>query len=77
MSRWELGTVRLNKRVSVEIHLDCGGDLTPSEVDQIGVLLRGIAKATQKWRTNVSAAPKVVVVTPETSELNEAVNARQ
>lgn len=55
MSQWTLGEVRLSKRVSLNIQLDCGGTMEPADLVRVGRLLQWVGHASRKWQGSVRA----------------------
>lgn len=47
---WTLGSVKVARRVRIEIQLDGGGELQPDDVALVGQVLQWIGDACRKWR---------------------------
>jgi hypothetical protein len=70
MSQWTLGEVKLSKRVSLKIEIDCGGQLGPSELLATARVLEWVARAARKWQSGVR------LVTPDGKQGTKAARAK-
>lgn len=45
-----LGSLSLSKRIRIDIVVNCGDDLTPDELDALGLLLQWVGRAARQWK---------------------------